>query len=478
VDIDVATALDLGRAAFARGDHAASEAHFRHALAAGHDDADLHHHLGYLARERGDTDEAAARYADALHRAPADAHLHNNLAEVRRSQGRLAEAMALFQRARALAPQLVPIAANLGSALLAAKRPDLALPHLEHAASRDPAQLQVQADRAVCLCSLNRYEEAVPVYREMYRQKPSSNDARYLESLALLALGDFENGWRKHEARWYAHLGQPMRRVLPGPHWLGHDDPAGRTVLVHAEQGFGDTVQYLRYIPMLRDRAANVILEVQPALKPLLDGTPDVYARGEALPAYDLHCSFMSLPRAFRTTGDTIPASVPYIAVPQARLQCWRERLGAPDGRRRVAVAWTGASAVWNRSIPLEILAPLLRREDCEFHIVQTDMEPGDREILATLPHLIDHSQDLGDFADTAAIVALTDLVVTVDTVLGHLGGALAKPVWTMLPFGAEYRWRTAGTTSAWYPTMRLFRQPALNDWPAVIAAVQAALAK
>jgi ADP-heptose:LPS heptosyltransferase len=189
-----------------------------------------------------------------------------------------------------------------------------------------------------------------------------------------------------------------------------------------------------------------------------------------------MQCSFMSLPRAFRTNRDTIPATVPYLSVPPYRLEAWRERLGKPDGRRRVAVAWTGASAVWNRNIPLERLAPLLRRDDCAFHIVQTDMEPGDREILRTLPHMDDHSRDLADFADTAAIVALMDLVITVDTVLGHIGGALARPVWAMLPFGAEYRWLTAGTTSAWYPTMRLFRQPALNDWHSVVAAVQAAL--
>ena len=172
--------------------------------------------------------------------------------------------------------------------------------------------------------------KSLAIYRRIYEIKPSANDARYLEALALLALGDFENGWRKHESRWYAHLGQPLRRVAPGPYWLGDSDLTGRTILVHAEQGHGDTVQFLRYIPLLRQQAARVILEVQPALKPMLAGLPDVYARGEDPPPYDTHCSFMSLPRAFRTMPDTIPAAVPYLTVPPDSLAKWRERLGPP----------------------------------------------------------------------------------------------------------------------------------------------------
>lgn len=481
MDINIETAMQRGRDAFTNGDYAEAEAHFRDALAGGRDDADLHHHLGYLARERGDLDEAASRYSTALERAPTDPHLHNNLGETRRSQGRLDEAAALFRRALELAPDAAPIAANLGSVLLSLNRPDQALPVLQQAAAHDPTLISAYSDMAVCLCSMNRYPDALAVYRHIHQIQPSANDARYLEALALLALGDFENGWRKHEARWYSHLGAPLRRIAPGPTWLGPDwnnegDLTGRTILVHAEQGHGDTVQFLRYIPLLRQRAARVILEVQPALKPLLAGIPDVFARGEDPPSYDLHCSFMSLPRAFRTTRDTIPADVPYLTVPRGSLTKWRERLGPPNARRRIGVAWTGTSAVWNRSIPLPLLEPLLQRADCEFHVIQTTMEPDDRATMQRLPQLIDHSTDLADFADTAALVELMDLIISVDTVLAHLGGALAKPTWTMLPFGAEYRWLTAGTTSAWYPTMRLFRQPELFGWPQVVQAIDQAL--
>lgn len=327
VDINSETAMQHGRTAFAQGDHGLAEACFREALQAGRHDADVHHHLGFLARARNDLEEAAARYGDALECAPGDAHLYNNLGETRRSQGHAAEAIALFQRGLALSPDSAPIAANLGCLLLALQRPDRALPHLEHAAALDPENLQVFSEIAVCLCSLNRYADSLAVYRHIYQIRPDANDARYLEALALLAVGDFENGWRKHEVRWYAHLGQPMRRVAPGPAWLGHEDLTGRTLLIHAEQGHGDTVQFLRYIPLLRQQAKRVILEVQPGLKPLLCDQDDVFARGEDVPAYDMQCSFMSLPRAFRTQPDTIPADVPYLTVPPERLAAWRDRL-------------------------------------------------------------------------------------------------------------------------------------------------------
>lgn len=458
---DTETDIQRGRAAFQSGDHAAAEACFRRVLAGGRDDAELRHYLGFCARARADLDAADTHYSAALELAPTDAHMHNNLGETRRSLGRFAEAVALFRRGLALAPDAAPIAANLGALLLKLDRPDLALQPLQRAAELDPAQLPVFSDLAVCLCSLNRYEDALPVYRHIYQTQPSANDARYLEALALLALGDFENGWRKHEVRWHAHLGQAQRRRHPGPYWLGNDDLTGRTILVHAEQGFGDTVQCLRYIPLLRQLAGRVVLQVQPNLKPMLAGWPDVFARDEDLPAYDYQCSFMSLPRAFQT----IPPAVPYLTVPPDRLEAWRVRLGPGDGRRRVAIAWTGASAIWNRSVPFAMLEPLLRRPDCEFHLVQTAASPH-------MPGVIDHSAELTDFADTAAIVGLMDMVISVDTVLAHLGGALAKPVCTLLPFGAEYRWLIGRDDSPWYPTMRLFRQPVLFDWPSVIGAV------
>lgn len=476
VDINIQTAMDLGRAALARGENETAEAHFRDALAAGCTDSELYHHLGYIARQRDDLDSAAAHYATALEMAPRDVQVLNNLGETRRAQGFKAEAIALYRRARALAPDEPMIAANLGAALLGVGRPDLALPHLEHAARLDPRHLQCRFDIAICLCSSNRYQESLAVYREIYEIEPARNEARYLEALAYLALGDLELGYRKHEVRWYSRLGEQLRRIAPGPYWLGDEDLTGQTILVHAEQGLGDTIMLMRYVPMLRERGATVVIEAHTPLKPLLEATEIVFARGEDSPSYQYHISFMSLPRAFRTVDATIPNKVPYLKVPKKYLTKWRKKLGRGNGKRRIAVAWTGASDVWNRAIPLACLEPLFALEDCEFHVVQTKMERGDRELLAEWPHVVDHSNELDDFGDSAAVVQLMDMVISVDTALVHLAGALAKPTWTMLPFGAEYRWRTSGETTKWYPTMRLFRQPELFAWPEVVDRIIAEL--
>lgn len=487
VNSTAAKHLDLGRTAFQTGDMTAAETHIHAAQDAGLNDPETLGYLGYFARLRHDYDAAADHYAAALEQAPGDAALYNNLADVRRAQGHNAEAVALFRRALALAPDRAGIGANLGGLLLTLRRPEAALPVLEQALALDPAQIGAHADLASVLCAMNRYPEAIEHYRAIQRLQPSNNDARYLEAMASLALGDFRNGWRRHEARWYAELGRSHRRVFDAPGWLGEDDLAGRTILLHAEQGQGDTVQFVRYAPMViargasrgASRAAHVLLEVQASLRPLfagMNGVAGVFARGDPLPPFDLQCSLMSLPRAFRTDRDTIPATVPYITPDPDRLAQWRQRLGPPDGRRRIAIAWSGSDTVWNRSLPLSALAPLFDRKDCVFHVAQTEIRTQDRETLDGMRMLIDHSRTLADFADTAALLALMDQVVTVDTVLAHLGGAMARPTWTMLPLGSDYRWMTQGTASPWYPTMRLFRQPALHDWTSVVTTVTQAL--
>jgi len=310
--------------------------------------------------------------------------------------------------------------------------------------------------------------------------QPGNANARYLEALALLALGDFRRGWTRHETRWYSTLGRDRRRSFPQPYWLGDEDLAGRTILLHAEQGMGDTLHFVRYVPDVVRLGGRVLLEVHAELQPLLAGLPDVagvFARGDDLPPFDLHCSLMSLPRVFRTELATIPAAVPYLPAPEDRVATWRARLGEPDGRLRIALAWTGsANGPWNRDMGLKPLLPLLQRTDCTFHVAQVEISDADRALLATLPQLVDHSAALTDFAETAGLLAQMDLAISVDTALAHLAGALARPVWTLLPLGADYRWMLQRSDSPWYPTMRLFRQPRLNDWAAVVAAVGAAL--
>lgn len=471
--------IALGRQAFGQGDRPAAEAHFRAALSAGGDGFELRSYLGYLARERADHEVAAEHYAAALEYAPADAPTHSNLADTRRAQGRVAEAVALLRRAVALAPDGAEIQANLGAVLLSARRPEAALTPLHRAVALNPRLMSARSDLAVALCVLNRYPEALEQYRAAYRLEPANNNARYLEALALLAMGDFTHGWRKHECRWYAELGQAHRLRLEWTSWLGESDIAGRVILLHAEQGLGDTLQFVRYAPMVGALGARVMLLVQAPIAPVLAGMPGierVMTEGQELPFFDTHCSLMSLPRAFRTEISTIPATVPYVHAPADRVKAWRERLGPGDGRRRIAIAWSGSPTLWNRSMTLATLAPLLERDDCVFHVAQTDIAERDRATLGELRHLVDHSGALRDFGDTAGLLTQMDLVISVDTALVHLAGALARPVWTMLPFGADYRWMAQGTDSPWYPTMRLFRQSAFDDWPGVLVAIGQAL--
>jgi len=218
---------------------------------------------------------------------------------------------------------------------------------------------------------------------------------------------------------------------------------------------------------------ARVVQLVRDSLVPVLtgmEGVAEILAFGQDLSPVDAHCSLMSLPRAFRTELGTILSGIPYARAPDDRSLAWGRRLGSADGRRRVALAWSGSRAAWNRAIGLEALAPLLARDDCVFHVAQTEVRDRERAAMPAFPDLIDHNAELVDFADTAALLGHMDLVLTVDTVLAHLVGAMGRPVWTVLAYGADYRWRTEGEATPLYPSMRLFRQPAFDGgarwWP------------
>jgi len=261
---------------------------------------------------------------------------------------------------------------------------------------------------------------------------------------------------------------------------------AGRSLLLYGDQGFGDVIQMLRYLPRVTAQCGKLILEVPGALVPLLATQRKNYtlvAKGSPLLGFDLHCSLMSLPLAFKTTLETIPAPLSYLTADERRRAAWRQRLG-PKTKPRIGLAWSGNPEHkndHNRSLPLRTLLPLLER-DCEFHSLQKEVRAADRDTLASLPQLKAHQDELNDFADTAALIAELDLVISVDTAVAHLAGAhlagaLGKPVWILLPYDPDFRWLTERSDSPWYPSARLFRQPRLGDWPGVVTAVGEALA-
>jgi len=260
------------------------------------------------------------------------------------------------------------------------------------------------------------------------------------------------------------------------PLWLGEYPLQRNTILLHAEQGLGDTIQFARYVPLLARTGAKVVLEVQSQLAALLgrlEGAAGVAARGGPLPPFDVHCPLGSLPLALKTEPATIPAGGPYLSADDARIAKWRARIEALE-RPRVALAWAGNAqhiTDRNRSIALSRLAPLWSAASPRFIGIQRELRGEDADLRE--PRVMQIGAELDDFADTAAVIALVDLVVSVDTSVAHLAGAMGRPVWILLPFSPDWRWTLAGESSPWYPTARLFRQPALGDWDSVIERVR-----
>ena len=263
--------------------------------------------------------------------------------------------------------------------------------------------------------------------------------------------------------------------------WTGQENLGGRRILIHAEQGLGDTLQFVRYLPLLRERGADVYLEVQPALKSLLlaqAGANGVHARGEAPPEFDFQFPLLSLPRAFATDLDTIPASTPYLAAPAEKVAKWAQALPV-GGRPQVGLTWSGSSGHTNdrnRSIPLADFKQLFHGLPGSFFSLQKEVRNEDAAVLTALPEVANLAPDLADFTDTAAIIANLDLVITVDTSIVHLAGAMGKPTWLLLPFVPDWRWLFERKDSPWYPSLRLFRQPAAGDWKSVLAVVRSEL--
>jgi hypothetical protein len=261
--------------------------------------------------------------------------------------------------------------------------------------------------------------------------------------------------------------------------WLGEEPIAGKTILLHAEQGFGDTIQFIRYAPLLAERGAKVIYEVQPELQPLLTQLKGiiVIAAGEPRPVFDLHCPLLSLPLAFKTQAETIPAAIPYLTAPVERVTAWRDRL--PPGRPRAGFVWSGQPSHKNdsnRSIALARLAALFENPPFDCYSLQSELRDADAEVLRGLPNLVHLGDGLRDFADTAAIISLLDVVISVDTAVAHLAGAMGKPVVILLPYAADFRWMRGREDTPWYPTAKLFRQPAFGDWDSVIVRLGAEL--
>jgi Glycosyltransferase family 9 (heptosyltransferase) len=335
-------------------------------------------------------------------------------------------------------------------------------------------------DRAATLVALRRIDEAFDDIDRAIALDPECPDYHWNRALFQLLVGDFDEGWQGREwGRQCAQVGFVDRKFTK-PHWFGEEPIAGKTILLHTDEGLGDSIQYARYAPLVAKLGARVILEVAAPLHALMKGMEGVSlclprTMGDELPEFDLHCPLGALPLAFKTRLATIPASPCYLPpLPEARLRVWQDRLGAHD-RLRIGLVWSGNPGHGNdhnRSMPLRVMGPL-HDAPARFVSLQKDPRADDKATLLERTDIVDLTAHLTDFAETAALISCLDLVITVDTSVAHLAAALGRPTWILLPYTPDYRWLLDRDDSPWYPSVRLFRQDESRDYASVIARVR-----
>lgn len=455
--------------------------HFEKAIALAPQRPEAYLNLGRALQKSGHVTQARERFEHAIALRPDYAEAHNSLG-VLLAPDFPQEAFTCFQRALAGRPNYADAHGNMGNVLHVLDRHDEAITSYRRALAIKPDHAEAHNNLGMVLRSLNRDDDAVACFETAQAIRPDYVDAQLNEGLSRLALGDYATGWKKYAWRKLTANFSHGKKNPPRPLWLGNWDIAGKTILLHGEQGLGDTIQFARYAPRVAQRGARVILAVQEPLSPLLgdiEGVSVLRAKGEAVPPFDCYCPLPSLPLAFGTTLDTIPADVPYVRPPADRLAKWRPAMESL-GRPRIGLMWRGSqhNQLRNRAIPLRILLPLLDLPDLHWVALQKEVPEEDMPLLegARIATFLGDRQS--DLADAAAMIAMLDLVITIDTSIAHLAGAMGKPVWVLLPFSADWRWLRHRDDSPWYPTARLFRQAALGDWTSVARQVENAIGR
>ena len=458
--------------------HEEALASFDRAIALNRDHANAHNNRGLTLAALGRGAEALASWDRALAADPGHVEALHNRGNALYNLKHHAAALADYDRFLAVQPDNLDVLNNRGGSFAALGRLAEALESYGRAIAIDPNRPELLINKAHVLADLHQFDQSLATYAQAAALEGKRAEAQWAASLVRLRLGQLAQGWQDYEWRWQQASWEPQRRDFAQPLWLGNEPLAGRTVLLHAEQGYGDTIQFVRYAKLVAGRGATVLLEVQPPLKALagnIDGVSQIFARGEALPAFDRHCPLMSLPLAFGTLLDTVPADIPYLQAPADRLAEWQDRLGA-RASLRVGIVWGGSPVHkndHNRSIAFARFASLLSVPDIELVSIQKELSPADASALRGHRNVIHLGPELRDFADTAAVISLLDLVISADTSVVHLAGALGKPVWVLLPFSPDFRWLLAREDSPWYPSARLFRQPRFGDWESVLDRVR-----
>jgi tetratricopeptide (TPR) repeat protein len=430
---------------------------------------------------------------------PRNSAAHHTRGDTLQDLNRLAEAVAAYDAAIGLEPSRARVWANRGRALFKLGRCSEAVGSYDRALDLERSgrasggranRVAALVNRGAALHQLCRLDEASACYTSAMQLEPDNANAHYNLATALLLSGDLANGWREYEWRWRLPDAEP-HRYGSEKLWLGQPLPREATLLLHAEQGLGDTIQFCRYASLAAGLGARVLLEIPQQLTPLLtglEGVAKILSPSDPSPAFDFHCPLLSLPLAFRTTLDTIPGKVPYLHPDSNKVAYWKERLG-PSERLRVGLVWSGGFRpnrpdLWDvntrRNCPLEHFA-ILRHPRIEYYSLQKG-EPAEAEWSQLEsrrwagPELIDHTPELRDFSDTAALVENLDLVISVDTSTAHLAGALGKPVWILNRFDSCWRWPLGREDTPWYSTARIYRQSSPGDWESVMKKVKSDL--
>ena len=462
---------------------------YQRLLAADPRNPDALHMLGVALAQRGAFGEAVPLMRAAAQLCPASAMVHLNLGNALISLERYAEALQCYERVTALEPQNGQAQVRRGIALAKLGR----LTEAESSFARGAALNPQDPDPHYNLGNLygleRRHDLAVASFARALELFPGYSDARFNLALLRLLRGELREGWDLYEERFAIDARRGAARRFAVPRWTGKEPLEGRSILLWAERGLGDTLQFCRYAPLIRERGAAVTLEVQPRLEALLASQFDdlrVVGTNEHAGEFDYECPLLSLPRAFGTEPATIPGQVPYLGVDKGAVERWVQRLPV-DGSLRVGIAWQGqmeAERNWarGRSIPLAALEPLASLPGVRLISLQTGPGAAQLDSVGFADRILSFGEGLdagpGAFMDTAAIIMSLDLVISSDSAVAHLAGALGVPVWVALHTTSEWRWLLDRSDSPWYPTMRLFRQPAAGDWQAVVSEICLALSE
>ena len=434
----------------------------------------VNYNLGNVLHNLERFDDALQSYDRAIQLKPDYAEAFYNRGVVLEHLQRFDDALQSYDRAIQLKPNYAEAFNNRGNALIGLQRFDEALQSIDRAIQLKPDFAEAFSNLGILLEYLQRFDDALQSYDRAIQLKPNYAEAYFNQSIIKLRLGKYEEGWRLYEYRQVKKDTKNNYKKFPMPLWLGNESIDNKVILILNEQGLGDSIQFCRYLLMLASlNPKEIIFMVQKPLLSLFSNFNKkikILEQDKPLPHFDYYSPLMSLPLAFKTTVGTIPANIPYLTVDDVKNEYWQDRFGKQT-KAKIGLVWSGSTTHKKdryRSLALRQLALLLELP-FEFHTLQKEIRSDDKKILKTCKSLYQHQNDLNDFSDTAALLNQMDLIISVDTSVVHLAGALDKKVWVLLPYIPDFRWLLNRDDSPWYPSIRLFRQPKIDDWESVI---------